>query len=435
MIRQRLTPGVGLRAVKARLVAQRQRGAAAIMTTLILVQILVASPGLAVVGVFLTPFIHSFRWNHEQVSQLAFASTMTGGLVAPIVGWLMDRIGSRWVMAGGMVVMCLAYYIASIVASLGAMRLAFGALGAGMMLAGLPVLVVFVNWFEGRRGTAGGALFLAFGLGLMVAPPVLTWVIARWGWRVGMRSLCLPIIAVALPLTLVFMRTRPPLAQAQTVSQEVKALPGLELVPALGSLMFWLVAAGDMLYSCGFGSVFVHEITYLIGLGYTPEHAALVFSATAIVSSIGAIVLGMMGDRFGAKRVLTTASILIGFGILSFTAAGSPRFAIASIVLFVLLWGAPAGAMGALLPVLLAETTGLRRLATLSGVVRFGASFATAFGPVLAGHIYDMTGSYVPAFEIAIGLLWAAALSIAFVRPAKGHDAIPALDGKGVIVG
>lgn len=416
--------------------AERQRGAAAVMTTLLLVQVLVASPGLAVIGVFLTPFIRSFGWNHEQVSQLAFASTMAGGIVAPMVGWLMDRIGGRWVMSGGMILMCAAYFAASMVDSLGAMRLAFAALGAGLMLAGmLPVLVVFVNWFEQRRGTAGGALFLAFGIGLMIAPPVLTWIIAHWGWRIGMRSMCAPIVLVALPLTLVFMRTRPPIAEARTVSQEVKALPGLDLGPALASLMFWLVAAGDMLYSCGFGSVFVHEITYLIGLGYTPEHAALVFSATAIVSSVGAIVLGAMGDRLGAKRVLTTASILIGFGILAFTVAGSPRFGIISIVLFVLLWGAPAGAMGALLPVLLAETIGLRRLATLAGVIRFGASFATAFGPVLAGHVYDVSGSYVPAFYIAVALLWAAAVSIALVRPAKGHDAIPALEGKEMAVG
>jgi MFS family permease len=412
-------------------VTDQRRGKATIMVALVTVQLMVTGPGGAMTGVFFTPLMRAFGWNHAQVSQIAFASTIAGGLIAPIVGWLLDRLGARWVMSAGMVLVVVGYWLASSIHSLTALTIAFAFLGSGFMLGGLvPVYVVFVNWFKERRGTAGGVVQAAFGVGLATTPPLLTWLILHHGWRMGFRWLSAPVALLVLPLMLAVMRTRPPMAEAKSVSQEVAALPGLDLGPALCSAMFWLVAAGDLLFTVGSGSVLVHQITYLIGLGYSPQHAALAFSAQTVASCVGSIVLSAMGDRYGARQVLCVAMLLIIVGIYAFIGVGNPHFAAPLMVVFAICWGLGIGCVGPLLPMLLAETIGLRRLGTLMGIIRFGAALSGAFGPVLAGYIYDVTGSYVPAFELATAILLGSAITIAMVRPVKGHDVVPALGGR-----
>lgn len=395
------------------------------MGALFAVQILAAGPGLAMAGVMMTPLIRAFHWNHERVSELFLISTIMGGLVAPGVGWLMDRIGGRWVVGSGVALMGVGYWMSSLAHSFGAMELAFAVFGAGLMLGGtLPVMVVCVNWFETRRATAGGVLWIGLALGLTITPPSVTWVVAHYGWRTGFRWLSAPVLLLVLPLALLLIRTRPPMA-AKSVAQEVAALPGLELRPALLTLVFWLLLVGDLLYSVGFGSVFVHQITYLIGLGYSPQQAAWVFSAQTLVSGVGAITFGSLADRFGARRMLVTALVVIAVGIVAFTAAGNPHWGVVAIGIFVLCWGLGAGCIPPVLPVLLAQTTGLRRMGTLSGVIRFVAAFSTALGPVLAGHMFDVTGSYVAPFLLAAGLLVMAGVSIGLVHPAPGVNEIP----------
>lgn len=406
--------------------ARRQPSTRTIFIALIAYQILVNGPSLGLIPVFMTPLIHSFGWSHEQVSELAFSSTLTGGLVGFMVGYLFDRIGARWVMSAGLVLVAGALWAASSANSLGAMVGIFAVYGMGYMLSGvLPVSVLVVNWFGRRRGIAGGVLWFSLAVGMMSAPPLLTWLIAHYGWRAGLRWVSLPVVAAGLPIAALIVRTRPPIEQARNAAEEMASLPGLELTPALAALAFWLIMLGDLLYSSSFGSVNVHSITYLIGLGYSPQHSALVFSGQVCMSAFGSILFGAMADRIGARRTLYRAMLIVPIGLIGFTAAGSPQLAPFALALFIVCWGLPAGCITPLLPLLLAETLGLRRLGTLSGIVRSGASIATAFGPLLAGWIFDVTGSYVPAFYLFAAAMVVAAGAIALVRPSKGHDIVP----------
>lgn len=405
---------------------RRQPSMRAVFIALVAYQILVNGPSLGLIAVFMTPLIRAFGWSHEQVSELAFSSTLMGGLVGFMVGWLLDRIGARWVMSIGLVLVAGSLWMASASHSLPVMVGVFAVYGMGFMLSGvLPVSVLVINWFGRRRGIAGGALWFALAVGMMSAPPLLTWLIAHYGWRAGFRWVSLPVIFVGLPISALVLRTRPPIEQARNTREEMESLPGLELGPALAAVGFWLIMLGDLLYSSSFGSVNVHSITYLIGLGYSPQHSAWVFSGQVCVSAFGSILFGAMADRIGARRALYRAMLIVPIGLIAFTVAGSTRLAPLAIALFILCWGLPAGCITPLLPLLLAETLGLRRLGTLSGIVRSGASIATAFGPLLAGWIFDVSGSYVPAFYLFAAAMVVAAGAIALVHPSKGHDVLP----------
>jgi MFS family permease len=407
---------------------KQKRDAWVVMGALVLNNLLVSGPGAAQAGVFMTPLIHAFGWSHAEVSRITFATTMTSGLAAPLVGWLVDRIGARIVMSSGLVVAGCAYWLASYCHSIDSMMLAFALFGLGMMLGGiLPGIVVAVNWFGGRRGFAGGIIFIAVGVGMSATPPVLTWLIAHQGWRMAMRWMSAPAFLIVLPVMLAVMRTRPPMADAGNAREELSRLPGVEFWPALCTAAFWLILVGDMIYSSAFQSVVIHTITYLIGIGYTAQHSAMIFSAQTLLSAVGAITWGIMADRYGVRRMLCLGMLSVALGVVSLSLIGASHFNPATVVFYVVLWGFSAGAPLPLLPILLAETIGLRRLGSLSGVVRFSAAMSAAVGPLWSGHVFDATGSYAPAFHLAALMMVVALAMVWMVRKLEGADIVPSV--------
>jgi MFS family permease len=217
------------------------------------------------------------------------------------------------------------------------------------------------------------------------------------------------------------------MAEARSAKEELVRLPGVEFWPALATAAFWLILIGDMIYSTAFQSVVIHTITYLIGLGYKAQHAAMIFSAQTLLSAVGAIIWGIMADRYGVRRMLCLGMLSVALGVVALSLVGASHFNPAVVVLYIILWGFSAGCALPLLPILLAETIGLRRLGSLSGLVRFSAAMAGAVGPLWSGHVFDGTGSYAPAFELAAVMMVVALVMVSMVRQLEGAEVVPSV--------
>jgi MFS family permease len=400
-----------------------------VLVTLFVQAIVVTGPSIIGIAVFFPAYIREFHWNHGQVSQLIFTSVIVGALLGPVSGWLIDWVGARVVMTVGFVILGAAYLGLSRAQSHGAMMLMYAIFGLGVAMCGvLPIIVVAVNWFGRSRGLGSGVAIAGVAIGLSSAPPILTWIIAHWGWRVAQEWLAVPCFLVGVPSTLLFITTRPPIAGTQSASQEIKRLPGLELKQGLATASFWKLLAVQILFSLGFGAVFLHIIEYLIGVGYTPQQAALISSLQTLESGVGVVALGALADRTGARPVLAVSMVVLAGGIAALLGAASKVYSAPMVIAFVLFWGTTATSINTLLPILIAETLGLRRLGSFSGLIHFGSAIAQALGPLLSGILFDMTGSYTRSFEIGITLAFVTGMLVMTVRPARGHDEIPADD-------
>lgn len=396
---------------------------------LAIVLVLVGGPNLTLIGVLFPPLLKEFHWNHEQVSRIAAAAAFTVGLMGPAVGWLIDRVPARWMMAAGLAIIAVCDLALSYVHTLGAMTILFALVGLGAALSGLiPMMVVAISWFKERRGIATGVVIAGLSLGMTVSPPLVTWVISRWGWRVVMRLLAVPIFFIVIPVVLAVVRIKPVELGGGRVTrrkEEAAAMPGLEVAAALLTGTFWLLFLGQLLYQVGFAAVYVHQITFLVGTGYSPEYAALIFSSQTAASGLGAVVMGALADRLGPRVMLAAAMISHAVGVASLLAIASPHLTALWIVCFAIFWGASSGA-GNLMPMLISETLGVRRLGILMGVIGLCAAIAGAFAPIMSGVIFDATGSYSRAFELAILLMTVGGFLVTMVRPVKGHDLVPA---------
>ena len=105
-----------------------------------------------------------------------------------------------------------------------------------------------------------------------------------------------------------------------------------------------------------------------------------------------------MADRITASRALTLNFLVQAAGVALVFPAG--RATVAAV--FILVYGISVAAPLALLPLLTAESLGLKRYGLLGGLVGLAQTSGAAIGPLVSGRIFDQTQSYAAAFELCI---------------------------------
>ncbi len=404
---------------------QERRGwyvVASLFTTLFLV----FGSGYNTAGVFVGPLVREFGWTRAQVSLLQTTVALSAGLVVPLVGWLLDRVEARLVMVAGALLVGLGFVAASRAAALPAMIAAYALVGVGLGASTLlPAALVVANWFGARRGVALGLTMIGTSAGGMVMTLVANAVIARGGWRAGYLALALPIFLVVVPIVASSVRTRP---ESGAEAGDAGGLAGLEVAAALRARSFWLIGIVQFVYGFTAGGTTVHAIPYFIDLGYSGAGAALLMSLVLGLAGVGKLAMGALADRIDARRALVLNLVICGCGMASLILAADGAMAGA----FVVLYGFSVGAPLTLVPLVLAESLGLRRFGSLSGLAGIFNVLGAAAGPIVAGRIFDRTGSYAWALELFLValLLGAAATSGCVSLDATAGPSAPSYPGR-----
>jgi MFS family permease len=409
--------------------SQSERQGWSVIAALWVVMFFTIGATISTIGVFFNPLIHEFGWSHEQVSRIATGFILCMGITAPAAGWMLDWLPAQVPMGAGAAAAVIGYLLASRSNSLASLIVAFALIGAGVGSSTLvPGTIVAANWFKERRGLAIGIAICGSAVGATLMPPVIAHVIIVRGWRVAMLYLGAPILLVSLPVILAMIRTRPPGEQApDAAAQPTEEMAGLDLGAAMSVLPFWMLVAVQMLFTVAYQGVYYHLVPYFIGIGYSPERAALIFGAKSLFVTIGTIILGATADRIGPRRVLAFGMTLLCLSLVDLlSAARSPAFGLVAIVLFVVGYGSATGTTVTTIPMLMGECLGMRRFATLMGIIGFIATVASALGPIVTGLIFDLTGSYWLPFALCGAMFAAAALISLAIYPAAGHDRVPA---------
>jgi len=183
-----------------------------------------------------------------------------------------------------------------------------------------------------------------------------------------------------------------------TVAQGANFLEGFEASEALRTRSFWMLVVAHFCFGLMVVGMVVHMIAYLESLGYKASGAALAMSALFGLGGLGKVIMGYVADRIGARMALAAdfAAIALAF-LLVFGAAR-----VFVLIVFILAFGIATAAPVALLPLLVAESLGRRRYGVLAALTGIAGTIGAAAGPVLAGRVFDLTGSYTGAFELFI---------------------------------
>ncbi len=417
----------------------RERQAWIIAASLFVALFLVWGGGVNTGPVFLPPLLKYFGWTRARVSTLGSAGALMAGACGPIVGWLVDRIDARRVMLAGAITVGIGFLAASRADSYYVLLAANLMIAIGVTAATLiPASLVIASWFGERRGLAMGLTFAGTSLGGAVMIVVANKAIAFGGWRAGYVAMALPMLLIVAPLVLIVVRSRPSPASGLAAGDSAETtrthfepviIPGVELREAFRTRSFWLIAIAEFFYACAIGGTLVHLVVYLIGAGYTATLSASSLSMIYLMSTVGKLVLGPSADRLSPRVVLSLVFVGAAAGTILLLAAGKGLM----LAGFIILVGIAAGTPLVLLPLVFIQSLGVKRLGSLQGVAGILATIGAAIGPVAAGRIFDVSGSYAIAFSVFAAMWLGAALAIYACIPLEQEIARlrPVLAGSG----
>jgi len=358
--------------------------------------------------VFLVAFIDEFRWSRADTSLAYAASQLVSGFSAPLVGILVDRLGTRrMVLIGGSLLIVGLIGTAQITA-LWQLTLLYGVvmtLGANCL--GLLVFVPLLSrLFERRRGTAISILQSGNGGARAVSAPAAQLGIDAIGWRGTLLVEAGFIAVVILPLAALF-RHADRRAQRSEPADATSAVPpplatrSWTLGEAVRTPHFWLLF---VVYMCtGLGSFFVslHQLAFAVDQGFDKLYAAEVLGLGSLLGIVGVIATGTLSDYIGREWSAILAYGVSIAGVVCALFIHSPDQHVL-LWLHACLFGITWGARG---PAVTAKTADLfagPRLGAILGLITVGTGLGSAIGSWGAGWIFDVSGSYRLAFMLSI---------------------------------
>lgn len=363
---------------------------------------------------FLFPeVIREFGWTREQATLLASAKYATGAVAALILGRFIDDIGpivplAIASIAGGSAM--IGFLWAQSLTSYYILGMMLGVAGPGTIIA---VKVLVSERFHHSQGTAMGIAMLGASAGSILVPIIITALIAWFGWRSGFALLSLGIWIVVLPALLLaapaFRRTAAP---APATSSGPSERPPAVLSAVIKRPVFWIFAAAVFLGGLVDQAFVQHQVLIFTDLALSPEVIALGISAMGVIGFFARVAVGALFDRISTRGAAAVYALL-GFASLLAIILGNP-------LVFILFVAARAIAHAGLLletTVITKHVFGTQRLGTLLGIYTAVVTAGFATGPWLMGRLFDMSGSYTPAFLIFFALAIVAALLMTAVEP------------------
>lgn len=383
-------------------------------------------------GVFFRELEAEFGWSRTMISGASSLSFVIMGMLAIAAGKLNDQIGPRILITASALCFGVGYAAMSRLEAPWELFLFYGLLaGIGYSTHDVVTLSTITRWFVRRRGAMTGVVKVGTGVGQLLVPVIAAALIAAFGWRnaafiIGMASMVI-LVAVAQ------LMRRDPRSQGQHpdgVAVEGVSAPagaeetGMSVAEAAGTRQFWILCAAQLTIFFCLLTVMIHIVPHATDLGVAPAVAATILSTIGGASIAGRLTIGMLADRLGGRRSLAVCFLILlsSFGLLQFAESTWMLF------LFALVYGFAHGGFFTVMSPTLAEFFGTGSHGVIFGVVLFCGTIGGAAGPLLAGTLFDTTGSYETVFLILTGFCLLGLILTAALQPIKTPGTVAAGD-------
>jgi MFS family permease len=245
------------------------------------------------------------------------------------------------------------------------------------------------GWFDTHRSLAVSLVSAGMGMAPMTMAPLAARLVSAHDWRTTLEILALIAAALMIPAALL-VRRPPALADGARAQPSGEPQPGLSVGEALRSAPFIVLVLTNFFCCATHSGPIFHTVSYAQTCGIPLAAAVSIYSVEGLAGMGGRIGFGLLGDRFGAKRVLVLGLLAQAFGALAYAFARdlSEFYSVAAVFGFIY-----AGVMP-LYAVLARENFPLRMMGTVIGGTAMAGSLGMALGPLAGGLIYDELASY-----------------------------------------
>lgn len=418
---------------------------------------------VATLSVFAVPMTREFGWSYGLFSGVVSLGGLCAIGISPLVGRIIDRYGSGAILAVTSAIVGSCAFGLSLVGQ----AWAFYALYVpGRMAFASPLelgtTTAINNWFIRRRAYVLFLLTVSQSTGLAAMPLVADFLIGGWGWRNAWAWLGIFTLVVGILPALLLVSRRPEdmgltpdprrgeSRNAQILERTSGAAPvesrdgedvngetretSPQLVArasgalqennytvsrALRTRAFYVMAifsgAGFMVQA----GVSLHQVSHFINQGLDPSLAALTAGSFAFCQMLGGFIWSSLASRGVPIRYLLAGSAF-------FVSGGALGVQVSS----TLAWGLPAasilgsgvGGLHLLLRLAWAEYYGREHLGSITGITLPVQVGGQALGPIIAGFLYDFTGSYLWPFRIFSTAVFIAGLLVLTATPPRDRS-------------
>ncbi|CAN7367640.1 MULTISPECIES: MFS transporter [unclassified Ensifer] len=364
--------------------------------------------------VFLRQISQDTGWSVTGVS-----SAMTIGflsMAAASIAWgsLSDRLGARMIVLIGSVILAGSLLLASRATSLIEFQIVFGLLvGAATAAIFAPMMACVTGWFDTHRSLAVSLVSAGMGMAPMTMSPLAAWLVSIYDWRTALQIIAVIVAAVMIPTTLLVRR--PPVQEDENTASAMDSGPqsSMSVSQAVRSPQFIVLLLTNFFCCATHSGPIFHTVSYAVTCGIPMIAAVSIYSVEGLAGMGGRVAFGLLGDRFGAKRILVLGLLIQAFGALAYVFVSELGAFYAVAVLFGFIY---AGVMP-LYAVLARENFPQRMMGTVIGGTAMAGSLGMATGPLAGGLIYDAFASYAWLYIGAWGIGLGAFLIALTFRP------------------
>ena len=395
-------------------------------------------------GAYVAALVQDTGWSKTALSGAAALKSTESALLGPVLGWMVDRFGSRPVVRAGVILFGIGFMLLSQTDTLVTFYAAFVVLALGAsMCSNIVVSVAIIQWFQKRRARAlSSSQFGAAVGGLFVV--AVAWVIQTYGWRIAAFSSGVLLIVCGWPLANM-VRSRP-----EDVGQRIDGLPLAPESASAGSASvdsaaptlvvgqirgeytarqalrtgsFWLLSLGHACSLFVVSAINVHAIVHIKeGLGYSLALASLYITIATAGQFVGVVCGWAIPERIEKRKITALTMVFHAAGMLMLTYAGG----LAILVLSALVHGVGWGLRGPFIAAMRADYFGSSSIGMILGLSSLIIVIGQIGGPLIAGAFADWLGNYRAGFTLIASL---AAVGSLFFWMAKrpsdpGADAI-----------
>jgi MFS transporter, OFA family, oxalate/formate antiporter len=363
--------------------------------------------GIVIFGftAFFDPIVNEFGWSYAQVSLAASLRGAETGLVSPILGFFVERWGSRWIFFMSGIFIGLGLILLSQIHSLGGFYGGFAFIAVGVSACSPAVAnPIAIHWFRNRLGMAMGILSSASAAGGLMLPIIIK-LIDAFGWRQAVFILGIGAILIGIPLSMV-IRHKPeqygyspdgvPVSKSDAnKKQNIRPSapePEIGTKQALKSRTFWFLIMGFTFQYVTISAVLAHIMPFLNTVNFSRSTASFFAASIPLISVAGRLASGWISDKMDWKKVVIVSYIVISIGTLLFNYVSISKLWV--LVLAIILFSLSYGSNTTLRAISLRNYFGKSRFATIFGFFLGILSLGAILGPFVAGWIYDTWNSY-----------------------------------------
>ncbi|MBN1255490.1 MAG: MFS transporter [Deltaproteobacteria bacterium] len=347
---------------------------------------------------------------------------MAGGLLAPLVGRIVDTFGPRQPILGGLFLFVAGLILMNFVSSVWGFYLVWGVMmGVGVNL-GLTIAIdkALTDWFVRKIGLAIGTKFAVIGIVSAVSIPVISWLIAQVGWR----TTCLlwsVLLLIGIPFILTFVKNKRPEHYGllpdgdkddllSAMRQGLSSIKGRTHASVLGTVDFslrqairtnayWLLTASFIIQFFIIAGFTTHCIPLLTEMDINPIVAGSMMGMMLLFTIPSRFISGLFADRVRKERlnllmIVPFLLIVIGIGIFLITQRS------VTIFILLILYGIAHGLPTPLFIVIVSRYFGRKAFGSIFGITFMLMSPVALLSPILTGWIFDTTGSYTIALML-----------------------------------